>query len=151
MASIINVFNQAYKDMRRKRWDKFYLLLDIHGTIFKPSYYNKEMFEYYPYAKKALRLLSKMKYVSIILWSSTYDENIEKYVKKLLSDGITVDYVNENPEVKNTDLQCFDKKLYFNVGLDDRFGFNPKIDWFNVFFWYKIRKIKEWFANLAIG
>ena len=74
-----------------------------------------------------------------------------KYEKKLLSDGIKIDYVNDNPEVKNTDIQCFDKKLYFNVGIDDRFGFNPKIDWVNVIFWYKIRKIKELFANLAIG
>lgn len=151
MGNITNIFKQAYKDMKRKGWDKIYLLLDIHGTIFKPSYHNEEKFEYYPFAKKALRILSNRKDVSIILWSSTYDENIQKYVNRLFSDGITVDYVNENPEVGNTDIQCFDKKLYFNVGIDDRFGFNPKIDWFNVIFWYKIRKIKELFANSAIG
>ena len=30
--------------------------------------------------------------------------------------------------IQDTDLYCSDK-IYFNVGIDDRFGFEPEKDW----------------------
>ena len=29
-------------------------------------------------------------------------------------------------------MACFDAKLYFNVGIDDKFGFDPVTDWAEV-------------------
>ena len=39
------------------------------------------------------------------------------------------DFINHNYDVKDTDIQYFGDKLYFNVGLDDKFGFDPEKDW----------------------
>ena len=40
--------------------------------------------------------------------------------------------IEKNPEVGNTSFQNFEAKLYFNVGIDDKFGFEPEIDWIKV-------------------
>jgi hypothetical protein len=37
--------------------------------------------------------------------------------------------VNINSETENTDLSDFTEKTYFNVGIDDKFGFDAEIDW----------------------
>ena len=39
---------------------------------------------------------------------------------------------NENPEVGNTSFQNFEVKPYFNVGIDDKFGYEPETDWVKV-------------------
>ncbi len=51
--------------------------------------------------------------------------------------GIKFDYVNENPEIhalssdpKSSD---FSDKFYFNVGIDDKFGFDPESDWVDLY------------------
>ena len=54
---------------------------------------------------------------------------IDDYLKKLASMRIKFDMVNCNTEVSNTKLSCFDSKMYFNVGIDDKFGFDPDTDW----------------------
>ena len=52
-----------------------------------------------------------------------------EYARHFLDDGIRFEYINENPEVENTHLQNFEEKLYMNVGLDDKFGFDGETDW----------------------
>ena len=44
-------------------------------------------------------------------------------------NGVKFDYVNSNPEVGATDILDPSEKLYFNVGIDDKFGFEPDTDW----------------------
>ena len=52
----------------------------------------------------------------------------------MLWDDIEFDAINENIEgIENTKLACFDKKLYFNVGIDNAFGFDPERDWNNIY------------------
>ena len=51
---------------------------------------------------------------------------------RFAEEGIHFDYANENPEVGNTSFQDFEVKLYFNVGIDDKFGFEPEADWIKV-------------------
>ena len=106
-----------------------YIAVDIHGTIFKPSFDNEETYQYYPMAKQCLRLLSKNKNVKLILWSACYTHNFLKYIKKFESDGIKFDYINSNPECINSSYACFDSKFYFDLGIDDRFGFDARNDW----------------------
>jgi hypothetical protein len=57
------------------------------------------------------------------LWTSSHDDKIKEYLDVFERHDIHFDYINENPEVQNDDLSCFDKKLYFNIGIDDKFGF----------------------------
>ena len=52
--------------------------------------------------------------------------------RRFAGDGIHFDYINENPEVGNSSFQDFSVKLYFNVGIDDKFGFDPGTDWVKV-------------------
>ena len=56
---------------------------------------------------------------------------------KLDENDIHFDYVNENPEIhalssdpKSSD---FSDKFYFNVGIDDKFGFDPENDWVDLY------------------
>ena len=59
-------------------------------------------------------------------------EKMAEYRARFAEEGIHFDYANENPEVGNTSFQNFEVKLYFNVGIDDKFGFEPETDWVKV-------------------
>ena len=131
--SIIKAINNAIVRSIEKKWDCIYLLVDVHGTVFKPSYLKEEKFEFYPYAKEVLIQFSKAPGVKLILWTSSTKEYIDKYLDVFENNKIHFDYVNENPEVHRleTDPISLDlsEKFYFNVGFDDKFGFDPDIDW----------------------
>ena len=116
----------AHTRMKEKHWDKIYILVDIHNTIFRPSYHKKETYEWFEMAKEALQFMSRCDKICLILWTSSYGEVIDEYLKVFEGSNIHFDYINENPEVENNDLGCFDNKLYFNVGIDDKFGFDAE-------------------------
>ena len=130
--SIKTAFATAFGKKMAKNWEKIYVLVDIHDTILKACYENEETYEYFPQAKEALRMLSERPDVCLILWSGCYPDKLESYMRRFEADGIHFDYANRNPEVDNTPLSCFDDKLYFNVGIDDKFGFDPDTDWAEV-------------------
>lgn len=134
MFSILNRFIYAYK-----HYDKCYVCIDIHGTIFKPTFSVEENFKYYPFAKKTLQLMSECDDTIRILWSGCYKNGFKKYLDKLFSDNILIHYINENPECENNEYACFDEKMYVDVGLDDKFGFNPYIHWFMLYIFFYIK------------
>ena len=113
-------------------WEKIYMLVDIHDTIIHASYENVETFRYFPSAREALQLMTNRDDVCLILWSSTYKDKLDMYVNHFCGDGIRFDFVNGNPEVGNTHLSDFEAKLYYNVGIDDKFGFEPETDWLRI-------------------
>ena len=131
--NIVKTFDNAYERAKAKNWDCIYILVDMHGTIFEPSYLNKENYKYYPYAKEVLQLLSLYTDTKLILWTSTRPIDTVEYQKVFMNDDIYFDYVNENPEVERqpTDPESLDlnQKFYFNIGIDDKFGFEPETDW----------------------
>jgi hypothetical protein len=127
--SIERSFDRAIDRMIERRWDCIYVMIDIHDTILKASYSNKETFEWFPQSKETLRLLSHMRMVKLILWTSTYRKTIDNYLKVFKDEGIKFDFINVNTETTNNDLSCFDEKTYFNVGIDDKFGFDAEHDW----------------------
>ncbi len=132
--NIGNSFDRAFARMRRRNWEKIYVLVDIHDTIFKACYYDKEEHQWYPFAKEALEIMSYANNISLILWTSSYREVIEReYGEVFRKNNIKFDYININPETKNNDLSCFDEKTYFNVGIDDKFGFDAETDWEEVY------------------
>lgn len=113
--------------MVSRKWDTIYLAVDLHDTIFESNYEGLSDV-YMPNAKDALQTISTYQEIKIILWSSTYDSDISHYLEILKSDGIRVDYFNENPEAENTKGGDFARKFYFNILLDDKAGFEPS-DW----------------------
>ena len=120
----------AFKRMKEKKWEKIYVLVDIHNTIFRPSYHKNETYQWFNGAKEALQFLSRNKKTCLILWTSSHEDRVKKYLRVFEDNGIHFDYVNENPEVGNNDIGNFDKKLYFNIGIDDKFGFDAENgDW----------------------
>lgn len=145
--NITKVFEKEFAKMNEKNWDCIYVLVDIHGTIFAPSYNNEETYEFYPFAKEALQKLSERKDVKIILWSSTDHKTLNKYHIELCNNDIYVDFFNINPEVdgSNCDIKTasFKHKPYFNIGIDDRFGFEPETDWAIIYSWLCKKEIDE--------
>lgn len=126
---IKKAFDAAFIRMREKNWEKIYVVVDIHDTILRACYDDEETYDYLPSAKEALQMMSLRKDICLILWSSSHRDKLMEYAGHFLDDGIRFDYINENPEVDNTRLQSFEEKLYMNVGLDDKFGFDGETDW----------------------
>ncbi len=127
--SITKSFEGAFKRMKDRHWEKIYVLVDIHDTVFEACYHNKEEYKWYPFAKEVLDIMSHAEQISLILWTSTHNSVIEEYLEFFKANGIRFDMVNVNTETQNTSLSCFDEKTYFNVGIDDKFGFDAETDW----------------------
>ena len=129
---IRKAFDAAFIRMREKNWDRIYVAVDIHDTILRACYDDEETFDYFPLAKETLQAMSLREDICLILWSSCHRDKLAEYARHFLDDGIRFDYTNENPEVENTHLQNFEEKLYMNVGLDDKFGFDAETDWVTI-------------------
>lgn len=127
--NIVRSFETAFKRMKEKSWDKIYILVDIHDTVFEATYSKDEYYRWFPYAKEALHLMSINPRISLILWSSSYTDAIEKYIDTFEKSKIHFDMVNVNKETEDNELSCFAQKTYFNVGIDDKFGFDARVDW----------------------
>lgn len=130
--NIIRAFEAAFYRAKENNWDYIVVLVDIHDTIFKATYSKEEKYEYIGKAKDALQVMSARKDIKIILWISTF--NKIQYILQLDKDNIIVDAFNRNiDEIENTGIACFDEKPYFNVGIDNAFGFEPERDWDDIY------------------
>jgi len=125
---ILETFKRELKKMSDRGWDRIYVMIDIHDTIFKACYREPERLEWIGKSKEALQKLSEDERFKLILWSSSYDGILEKYTEVFKENQIYFDYINVNPEVRDDDLGCFQKKPYFNIILDDKAGFEES-DW----------------------
>lgn len=126
-------FIDALEKVKRGKWDKIYVGIDIHETCMEPTWSEELSTVYYPYAKECLQILSNNKLFCPILWTSSLPDGIEKYLTTFEKDGIHFEYVNKNPECEDTLYADFKAKLYFAIGLDDKFGFLPNHDWKPIF------------------
>jgi len=127
--SIEKSFEKAFARMEDQKWDKIYVLVDIHDTVFESDYSKTYEFKWIGESKTALHMLSDRHDVCLILWSGTHRKEIaDHYELEFVKNGIYFEYINENPEVGDTEIYSKDK-IYFNVGIDDKFGFEPETDW----------------------
>lgn len=126
--NIVGAFEKAFSDKDKNNWNKIYVLVDVHDTIMQGTHKNED-YLWYPQALDVLKEMSDMDDICLILWTGSHKETINKIVSKLKDKGILFDYINENPEVGDTNFYCSSGKLYFNVGIDDRFGFDVEKDW----------------------
>ena len=130
--NIIKAFEAAFYRAKENNWDYIIVLVDIYDTIFKATYSKEDNYEYIGKAKDALQVMSARKDIKIILWSSTFSKI--QYILQLDKDNIIVDAFNRNIDgIENTGIACFDEKPYFNVGIDNAFGFDPEKDWDDIY------------------
>lgn len=135
--NIIGAFNKAFHRKNEKGWDKIYVLLDVHDTIIKGVYKKDEPWLWYEFAIDALKLMSDRNDICLILWTGSSKKRCNEIVFVLEEKGVHINYVNENPESEDSEFYCSFSKIYFNVGIDDKFGFDPYEDWEKILFYFK--------------
>lgn len=141
----------TYYIMEQRKWDKFYIAVDIHGTILEPTDDMTEFAtEYYPNAKLVLQYLSKRDDCEMFLYTCSPIEKSNKYREFFAKDSIKFVNVNSNENVKNTKYSVFDSKPYFNILLDDKALFNPYKHWEEFIEFYDEANI-EYFKTFPIN
>lgn len=137
---IVSTISKMFKYAFEKEYFETYWAFDLHGTIIKPNHKRNNInVEYYPYAKETLQLLTKRPDIKMILWTSSYPEELEQYLKIFKEDGIEFDAINRNPEIsaKNGNFGYYEEKFYFNILFEDKAGFTPEYEWELVYVYLK--------------
>ena len=130
--SMTKYIDKVFTNSFRKEWYTTYWVIDIHSTVIKPSYnLNDKTIEFYPFAKEVLQILTKRDDIHIIMWTSSYQNEIDNYIKEFEKFDIHFDNINENPNISsnNGNFGFYEQKFYFNVILDDKAAFCPNSDW----------------------
>ena len=131
--SLLIWIEKMFLHAKEHQWFETYWVIDCHGVISKPDYRKTiKKINYYKYAKETLQYITKNRPdIVLILFTSSYPDEIKIYCDTMEKDGICFKYVNENPEISDAKgcYGCYDKKLYYNVLADDKSGFDPEIDW----------------------
>ena len=126
-----------FKHAMLKRWYETFWAFDIHGTILVPTFKkNSKDSKFYPWAKETLQYMDKYRPDIVkILLTSSYPEEIEYYDKVFKQNDINFTFINENPKVKSHlgNFGYYEKKFYFNVSIEDKAGFVPEIEWFQIY------------------
>lgn len=131
-SSLVRAIDRAYRVMYERGWDTIYWCIDLHGVCLKSNYVNGKYEWINHEALEGMLEISRQPESRIILWSSAHPEEQTKIVEWMESQGVMIDFFNENPLEKNTQTGCFDKKFYFSVLLDDKAGFEPSADWWRI-------------------
>lgn len=141
--SALKAFVNANRRKDQRGWDTLYILLDIHGTVMKPNW-DGVAEEFYPLAIEALQEISKDPTYKIIMWTCSRPDDREHY-KKLLNDRkIEIYAVNSNPDTEGVlDWGDYSQKLYCNILLDDKSGFDPYTDWVEILDYVKHNNSSE--------
>jgi hypothetical protein len=148
MNRLVRQFDQQLILLKKNyphKWPAPYIFVgvDMHQTAVKPTWSNEASEEFYSLALESLQLMTEDPEVMLILWTSSTPEQAQAYKDGMRVLGVKFRYLNENPEAANTPYGDYTKKLYFNVGLDDKFGFTPDEDWPALFEYFTERKNKR--------
>lgn len=124
----MNAFNivKAFEDKKKRGWHTFYVAVDLHGTLIKPYH---DCIEFYPGAIEVMRWFNSRPDFKVILWTSSYLVDIEKFQRACEKEGISFNFINGNPLEKSNGRAFFGQKFYFNIILDDKAGFEGDTDW----------------------
>jgi hypothetical protein len=145
-SAILRWIKTMFKYSEQRQWYETYWFFDFHGVISKPDYRKKEKeVIYYPYAKETLQYITANRPdIVMILFTSSYPEEIKVYVDKMKQDNIIFKYINENPEISDAKgcFGCYDKKPYYNVLFDDKCSFSPEKDWKSIYKYFKKTKYR---------
>jgi hypothetical protein len=133
---IVDWIDKMFKHSFEKQWFLTYWAFDIHGVIFRPNYRkNSKDAVYYPMAKETLQLISKRSDIVMIMFTSSYPEEIKHYYEVLKNDGIIFKYINENPDIDSLkgNFGYYENKFYYNVMFEDKAGFDPEVEWHQIY------------------
>jgi hydroxymethylpyrimidine pyrophosphatase-like HAD family hydrolase len=149
---LADFIQKMFDNSIKKEWYETYWAFDLHGTILLPNH-KKNLIEmnYYPFALETLQLLTERPDIKMILWTSSFPKEIDQYVKNFKLDNIYFDAINENPNIssRNGNFGHYDKKFYFNVMFEDKAGFNPEIEWEQIYNLLKKYEEIGFLPNLA--
>jgi nicotinamide mononucleotide adenylyltransferase len=127
---LICALHREIEKARSREWDVFYIFVDLHGTVLGSSYDPKDISRnFYDGSISFLQKMTARKDIKLVLWTSSRETDIKKYLHMFDVLKIVFDYVNENPEQKNTSYADFAKKPYLSLILDDKAGFTPDRHW----------------------
>jgi len=148
MGSIYNLLKKQFQKHIKNHWYESYWAIDMHGVITTPNYQiDAPDIEFPDYAKKALQLMTIRKDIRLILFTSSYPDQVAKYLNQLKRYGIKFDYVNENPEIRSfEDFGYYEDKPYYDVFLEDKAGFEMA-EWSEILTFLQIdypRPSKAW-------
>lgn len=127
--AIGKAFHRAIMKAKRRNWNCIYVAVDWHDTISPSTYSEGASKRFLGFAEQALFKMSSNRKIKLILFTSSYNDDIRDFIDFCKEIGITWDYWNENPEIENTEYGDFSRKFYFDVLLDDKAGFEPDEDW----------------------
>lgn len=127
--NLFKYIKNVLENREKNGYEFIYILVDVHNTILVPSFDKEETFQYYKDAKEALQMLSNCSFIKLIMWTSSYPDKIDMYLKHFRENGIIFDYANENPLMNNNSFGCFNTKFFYDIGIDDKFGFEAEKDW----------------------
>lgn len=142
---ILTWIEKMFDYTKQREWYKTYWFIDVHGVISKPDYRkSSQTLQYYDYAMETLKMLTEREDIILVLFTSSYPDEINFYTREFDKVGVVFDYINENPEISisNGCYGFYDKKPYFNVLMDDKAGFNPEKDWKYLYKYFKKTKYR---------
>lgn len=118
--NILKVFDLALKGIELKTINTIYVSVDIHDTIIKGYV------DYIIYLGDALPCLRKLTELhplfTLTMWSLCSESKLLEYQELFKKDGINFNLINTNPRQVHG-------KIYSNIIIDDRSGFEPETDW----------------------
>jgi len=131
--NIKNIVQKALENREKRGWKKLYWCIDLHSTIIDPTYdvnhVPERMFRFAPHV---LRMLTMRPDMCIILYTSTSEESLSGVFEMFKENGITIDYLNKNPECESRGYADFSTKFYYDIVLDDKAGFEES-DWKTIY------------------
>lgn len=140
MGNVIKAFTTADAVRHQRDWDTLYIALDIHGTVIKPNW-DGIATEFYPDAIEGLKEICKDPIFKIIIWTCSKEEDRLEYGRMLEEAGIPIYAINSNPETDNVlNWGDYSKKIYCNILLDDKAGFDPETDWRRIIEYLKMKR-----------
>lgn len=73
--------------------------------------------------------------IIMIMFTSSYPAEINYYNGVFKHFDIHFKYINENPDINSSkgNFGHYDKKFYFNVLFENKCGFNPETEWYQVY------------------
>lgn len=132
MKAVSEVLCSALERLEERGWDHIYILVDVHGVLMEPSYGSIST-KIYPQCIKPMLIMSDDPRIKLIMWTCSSPEHITQYLAMFKELGINFDYANENPDVQYKQaIGDYTVKLYANLILDDKAGFDPYKDWDNL-------------------
>ena len=140
---LVDWIDKMFKHAFEKEWFETYWAFDVHGVILKPNYRKNHFHaDFYPWAKETMQLLTKRPDIIMIMFTSSYPEEIAYYNNVFEENDIHFNYINENPEIDSSkgNFGYYKDKFYFNVLFEDKAGFNPEKEWkpiYDLFIKYK--------------